>query len=72
MVIEVDGDIHLSQEAKNYDENRTEELKRFGITILRFKNYDVLNDVEKVITEIKNKIKDLASPAHLGAGDGRG
>lgn len=36
LVVEVDGEIHLSQ--KEYDEGRTAELERFDLKIIRFTN----------------------------------
>ncbi|MHB9141850.1 MAG: endonuclease domain-containing protein [Paludibacter sp.] len=55
LVVEVDGKIHESQ--KEYDENRTAELERFGLTVIRFTNDEVFNDIEKVIVEIKGYLK---------------
>ena len=46
LVIEVDGDIHLIKENIAYDENRTGELERFGIKVIRFKNEEITNDLE--------------------------
>lgn len=54
LIIEVDGEIHESQ--KEYDENRTAELERFDLKVIRFKNEEVINDIEKVIEEIKKHI----------------
>ena len=54
LIVEVDGEIHLSQ--KEDDENRTAELERFGLTVIRFTNKEVLNDVEKVVDEIRKII----------------
>jgi very-short-patch-repair endonuclease len=54
LVVEVDGEIHLSQ--KEYDEGRTAELERFGLTLIRFTNEEVLDDVERVVGEIKKYI----------------
>jgi len=54
LIVEVDGEIHLSQ--KEADENRTAELERFGLTVIRFTNKEVLNDVEKVVDEIRKII----------------
>ncbi|MCU4176825.1 DUF559 domain-containing protein, partial [Marinilabiliaceae bacterium N1Y90] len=36
LVVEVDGEIHEYQ--KEYDEGRTAELERLGITVFRFSN----------------------------------
>ena len=54
LIVEVDGEIHLSQ--KEDDENRTAELERFGVTVIRFTNQEVFNDVEKVVDEIRKLI----------------
>ena len=51
LIIEVDGEIHLNQ--KDYDEGRTAELNRFDLTVIRFTNEDVVNEIEKVVSEIK-------------------
>ena len=72
LVIEVDGDIHLSEKNIEYDDNRTGELERFGLKVIRFKNEKIINDPEQVISEIKILITELSSPALLGAGDRRG
>ena len=55
LVIEVDGEIHLSQ--VEYDENRTAELERLDLTIVRFTNDEVVNDIEVVIEKIKGYLR---------------
>ena len=72
LVIEVDGDIHLSEKNIEYDDNRTGELERFGLKVIRFKNEEIMNDLEQVISEIKIIITELSSPSLLGEGDRRG
>ena len=57
LVVEVDGDIHSFQ--KDYDEGRTAELERFDLKIIRFTNQEILNNIEKVVDEIK---KHLTAP----------
>jgi len=57
--IEVDGNEHENEAAKEYDLNRTAELESLGITILRFKNEEVLTDLSKVMTGIRNKLEQL-------------
>ena len=37
LVIELDGGYHENKDVKIYDEARKDEIKRFGITVLRFK-----------------------------------
>lgn len=51
LIIEVDGGIHRSQ--IDYDEGRTGELEKFGLTVIRFTNEEVTNDIESVIEKIK-------------------
>ena len=57
--IEIDGSVHENDDAKEYDLNRTAELENLGLTLLRFKNKEVLTDLPKVITEIRNKVVQL-------------
>jgi len=59
LVIEIDGDIHLSREIKEYDINRDVTLNEFGIEIVRFTNNEVVSGIDKVIIEIKQKIEEL-------------
>ena len=57
LVIEVDGSIHDQQ--KEYDSGRTEELENNNITVIRFSNDEVINDIENVMARIKNKIEEI-------------
>jgi very-short-patch-repair endonuclease len=52
LVIEIDGKIHDFQ--REMDQGRSDELEMLGITILRFTNEEVFEDLEKVVSEIKN------------------
>ncbi len=61
LVIEIDGDIHNQRE--EYDDGRSAEMEKFDIKTIRFKNNEVENDIEKVVTDIKSiVIKRLESP----------
>jgi very-short-patch-repair endonuclease len=57
--IELDGSVHENEMAKEYDLNRTAEIENLGITILRFKNEEVLTELSKVISKIQNKVEEL-------------
>jgi very-short-patch-repair endonuclease len=50
VVIEVDGEGHLQQ--REYDEARDEMLAAKGLTILRFSNHEVCNNLSVVISRI--------------------
>lgn len=54
LAIEVDGGIHLSEDQREWDENRTFELNEFGITVLRFANEEVIDYTAKVIRTISD------------------
>jgi very-short-patch-repair endonuclease len=72
LIVEVDGGVHFNDQAKKHDEGRTAELEKFGITVIRFSNQQILSDKDLVIKQIKEYISKAASPAPPGAGDGRG
>lgn len=52
LVIEVDGGIHDDKIQKEYDEQRTLFLNVYGLTVIRFRNEEVLNEFERVCEEI--------------------
>ena len=54
LAIEVDGDIHNQQ--KEYDEFRNECLNSLGISVLRFTNDQVINNLEETINKIKETL----------------
>ncbi len=59
LIIEIDGDIHLAKEHKEYDINRDITLSEFGIQILRFTNHQVINNIDEIINEIKKKVVEI-------------
>lgn len=42
LVVEIDGNIHEDQDIKEYDKERELQIKRLGLSVLRFTNADVL------------------------------
>ena len=60
LVVEIDGESHKYQ--REYDENRTAEMKRLGLTVIRFTNEEVCHDIENVVNKIEiisNKVLAL-------------
>lgn len=57
LVVELDGEIHTGQE--EYDDGRSGEIEKFGITVIRFKNYEVENNIEKVVSKIEDTVNKL-------------
>jgi very-short-patch-repair endonuclease len=49
LAIELDGTVHNSDEAKEYDNARTIFLNDTGIKVLRFRNEEVINDPAAVL-----------------------
>jgi len=56
LAIELDGNFHTETEAKEYDKSRTALLNEIGITVLRFWNSEVINDLEKVQRRISEHL----------------
>jgi len=57
LVIEVDGGIHDDKEVKENDLKRTKELENYGYCVIRFKNEQILKNLDEVISIIKNHLK---------------
>ena len=56
LVIEVDGAEHFSPDGKEYDAHRDLYLQSMGLTVLRFPNSQVLNNIEGVIKKINEHL----------------
>src|SRR5438552_9033905 len=59
LIIELDGAVHDNFEAKEKDEGRTYELKELDITVIRFKNDEVINEIGKVLQVINDIAEKL-------------
>jgi len=59
LVIEVDGEIHENDEAKEFDRYKTEELEMLGFKVLRFKNNEVFKNIDKVLNGIKSALNPI-------------
>jgi very-short-patch-repair endonuclease len=57
LVVEIDGDSHTGQE--EYDRQRTERLGRYGITVVRYTNIEVMKNLEGVYEDLQEKVKML-------------
>lgn len=55
-VIELDGEVHNSNESKEKDQSRAEALKSFGLRVIRFKNEEVISELYKVIKTIEELV----------------
>lgn len=72
LLIEVDGSVHDSADAKAYDAARTDTLRSFGWTILRFSNEAVLYRTDEVLNSIASRLPPpTGSAGHLPRERGR-
>jgi hypothetical protein len=53
LVIEVDGGHHFTVVGKENDKLRDEYMKSFELTVLRFSNSEVVNNIDKVVESIR-------------------
>ena len=56
IAVEVDGQIHMDKEQLKYDQERTNTLMESGISVIRFWNSEVINDLPSVINRIRTYI----------------
>ena len=57
LVIELDGPSHDDDEAFEKDKMRTKKLESYGLTVIRFSNYQIYEYFEGVINEIESFLK---------------
>lgn len=62
-VIELDGSVHRSKDAKEYDAMRTKILVDMGIILIRFCNSEIEYHLSDVLIKIKEKIISLENKA---------
>ena len=53
IVVEVDGEVHDTDFAQEYDQARDEFLQAHGLRVLRFRNAQVLNSLPAVVAAIR-------------------
>jgi 5-methyltetrahydrofolate--homocysteine methyltransferase len=67
LIVEVDGSVHQLPENKISDKERTEWLQEEGYRVIRFRNNEVLSNLDKILEEIKQELEIPPSGAE-GAG----
>ena len=61
IVIEIDGEIHDGQ--KDYDDGRSAEMEKYDIRVIRFTNKEVEENIENVISRIREIVSErIKSP----------
>lgn len=56
LVIELDGSIHDLAEQADYDELRTMLINQLDIKVIRFRNDEIFDDLDKVLETIRQHI----------------
>jgi very-short-patch-repair endonuclease len=59
LLIEVDGSIHEITEYQEHDQSRSEILNDFGITVIRFTNEQIIEEIDSTIEQIKTVAQKL-------------
>jgi 5-methyltetrahydrofolate--homocysteine methyltransferase len=76
LVIELDGLIHQLPENQESDEIRANWLNGQGFKVIRFKNEEVINEIDKVLEKIQDALNEnnleLQKGTTLSFGEGRG
>ena len=66
LVIEVDGYTHTFEEVIKKDHKKQGYLEDLGITVLRFKDEEVIEDIDSVLKRIEKHILEYeASSSHM-------
>lgn len=61
LVIELDGSQHGTDDAIEYDTERTKFLEALGLTVVRYWNHDVLSRMDVVLEDLWNVCLELKS-----------
>ena len=59
LVIEIDGSVHDSKDAQEYDEERTQILENYNLKVIRFRNEEVDQEFVKVCTIIREELNKI-------------
>ena len=55
--MEIDGNVHSNKDSIEYDSERDEFIKGFGIKVMRIRAEDVERDIEGVLKMISGELK---------------
>ncbi len=62
LAIEIDGSVHKNSVNENYDLARTKFLNSNDITVIRFDNNEIFQDIENVLTAITKNFNKTTTP----------
>jgi len=59
LVIEIDGSIHDIPEYQEHDQGRSAIFEDFGITVIRFTNEQIMNEIDYTVKQIETIVTKL-------------
>ena len=59
LVVELDGSGHYSEQGREYDEERTYQLKGYGIRVIRIPNSEIYNNFHGVCDYIDHTVREI-------------
>jgi very-short-patch-repair endonuclease len=63
IIVEVDGSQHYQERERNRDKIRDAYLSKLGFRVLRFPNWEVMNELEDVVESICAQLPSAKSPS---------
>ena len=73
LIVEIDGGYHQNPEIVEADLYRTTQLQKLGYEVIRFKNEEVIANIEKVLETIEHKLNSVPVASNsLPLGEGWG
>lgn len=58
LIVELDGEVHMNSTQEEYDSKRTKYLESLGLTVVRFENKMVFENLSSVLKEIEENFKN--------------
>ena len=72
LAIELDGYTHIFEEVVEKDKQKEQKLRELGVRILRFTDDEVMNNIEGILANIEDWIKEHTPLSPLDRGEDRG
>jgi len=69
LAVELDGWIHDEEKQQSKDNFRTALLEETGVTVIRFKNHDVMNNISDVLNKIRTILTTLSQRERVAETD---
>lgn len=57
LVVEIDGGIHDTDEARDYDQERTMLLENYNLKVIRFRNEEIETEFDRVCRALMDEIR---------------